>query len=158
MKIPDFSQLAKALENPVHLVVWVKATGFEVVALAGKRFQDAFPLPMTVQAAAAEIGIILDTSTAARLEIVSMPGDFWEGLEEVDCGERLKVSFLGRSGQKYLEIFHAVESGQEIDESSLDRLALTDGDLLKVARWMREKSLFDHRRGDLMMNILNQLR
>ena len=157
MKIPELLRLAGQLEESSHLVVWEKGEGFEVVAIIAGSFQDAFPLPMEVQAAAAEIGMVLDTTTAARVEIEDMPGDFWEELDEVEYGSRLKISRLGRPGRKYLEIFHAVNSGQDFDQSSLADLKLTEAELLNVTRWLREKSLFDHRSGDLIMEILTQL-
>ncbi|MEN8865087.1 MAG: hypothetical protein ABF381_05865 [Akkermansiaceae bacterium] len=158
MKIPELSQLAEKLDEFSHLVVWEKSEGFEVVAIVRGDFQDAFPLPMNVQSAAAEVGMILDTTTAARLEIDGMPGDFWGELEDVDYGEYLKVSRLGLPGRKYLEIFHAVNFGSSFDRSSLVGFDFTEAELLNIARWLREKSLFDHRRGDLLMEVLTQLR
>ncbi len=43
--------------------------------------------------------MILDTTTAARLEIEKMPEDFWDSLVEVCYGEFLRVSVLGRLGK-----------------------------------------------------------
>jgi hypothetical protein len=37
-------------------------------------------------------------------------------------------------------------------------MALTELELFKVSRWMREESLFDHQSGDAMMTILTRLR
>ena len=105
----------------------------------------------------AEVGMFLDTTTAARLQIEGMPGDFWEELDEVDYGENLKVSKLGMPGRKYLEIFHAVNSGGAFDRASFVGLHFTEAELLNIARWLREEALFDHRRGDLLMEILTQL-
>lgn len=158
MRIPELAKLAEQLDEQFHLVVWQKADGFEVVAIVADEFEDAFPLPMGLQAAAAETGFLLDATTAARLEIKDMPSDFWEDLNESDYGENLKVSMLGLSGRKYLEVFHAVKSGGNSDRSVLAGLDLSEAELLKVARWLREKSLFDHRSGDLIMKILTQFR
>ena len=82
MKILELSQLAEKLDQFFHLVIWEKKDGFEVVAIVTEDFQDAFPLPMKVQAAAAEMGVFLDTTTAARLQIENMPDDFWEEFDE----------------------------------------------------------------------------
>ena len=157
MKILELSQLAEKLDQFFHLVIWEKKDGFEVVAIVTEDFQDAFPLPMKVQAAAAEMGVFLDTTTAARLQIENMPDDFWEEFDEVSYGEYLKVSGLGQPGRKYLEVFCAVNTGQNFDRSSLRDLGLSESDLLKVARWLRQQSIFDHRSGDLIMEILTQL-
>ena len=158
MKIPELLQLAEKLDEFSHLVVWEKSEGFEVLAVVVEDFQDAFPLPTGVQAAAAELGILLDTTTAARLKIEGMPAAFWEEIDEVDYGTNLKVSRLGLPGRKYLEIFHAVNSGAVFDRSSLVGFDFTEAELLNIARWLREESLFDHRRGDLLMEILTNLR
>lgn len=156
MKISELVAMAELLEEPAHLVVWKRATDFEVVAVADESFKDAFPLPLPVQAAAADAGLILDTSTAARIEIERMPDDFWEDLEAVDYGERLQVSLLGPSGAKYLEVFHAVRSSAS-DEVVEPDLTLNEKELLRVARWLREEGIFDHREGDLMMEVLTRL-
>ena len=156
MRILALSQLGEKLDQFFHLVIWEKKDGFEVVAIVAEEFQDAFPLPMEVQAAAAANGMFLDTTTAAKLQIENMPADFWEDLDEVIYGEFLKVSRLGQSGRKYLEIFCAVNSGQNFDRSSLNDLGLSEADLLRVARWLREQSIFDHGSGDLIMEILTQ--
>ena len=137
MRILELSQLAEKLDQFFHLVIWEKKDGFEVVAIVAEEFQDAFPLPMEVQAAAAANGMFLDTTTAAKLQIENMPADFWEDLDEVIYGEFLKVSRLGQSGRKYLEIFRAVNSGQNFDRSSLNDLGLSEADLLRVARWWK---------------------
>lgn len=155
MSVSELVGLEDSLEESVHLVVWNKEVDFEVVALVESGFKDAFPLPMELQAAAAEVGMLLDTTTAARLAIEEMPSDFWEGLEELDCGVKLRISLLGRSGRKYLEIFHAIRSGAGAE--GIKALGLSEGELLCVARWVREKSLFDHQRGDAMMEIFAQL-
>jgi len=86
-----------------------------------------------------------------------MPDDFWEEFDEVTYGKYLKVSRLGQPGRKYLEIFRAVKTGQNFDRSSFGDLKLSESDLLKVARWLRQQSIFDHRNGDLIMEILTQL-
>ncbi len=158
MKIPELERLAEGLEEAAHLVVWEAAGRIEVVALGGEAFEDAFPLPMTVQAAAAEVGMILDTTTAARLAIEQLPDDFWESLHEVEYGEQLRVSMLGRPGKKYLHVFHAVSAGEGHDLTLLEELELTESELFQVAKWMREQSLFDHHSGDVMMKILTRLR
>jgi len=158
MKIPELLQLAEKLDEFSHLVVWEKSEGFEVLAVVVEGSQDAFPLPTGVQAAAAELGILLDTTTAARLKIEGMPAEFWEEIDEVDYGTNLKVSRLGLPGRKYLEIFQAVNSGAVFDRSSLVGFDFTEAELLNIARWLREESLFDHRRGDLLMEILTNLR
>ena len=92
MRFPELEKLAEKLEEEAHLVVWEEAGRLEVVALRGEDFGDAFPLPIQVQSAAAEAEMILDTTTAARLEIGQMPEDFWEGLEEVSYGCLLYTS------------------------------------------------------------------
>ena len=158
MKILELSRLAEKLDAFFHLVIWERKDGFEVVATVAKEFQDAFPLPMEVQAAAAEIDMFLDTTTAAKLQIEDMPADFWEELDEITYGKYLKVSRLGQPGRKYLEIFRAVNAGKDSDRLSLNDLGLSEADLLKVARWLREQSIFDRRSGDLIMEILTQLR
>lgn len=152
MKIEVLERLGELLEEPAHLLVWKKLAGFEVVAVEGDGWQDAFPLPMAVQAAAAEAELILDIRTAVRLELVEMPGDFWEELEEVEFGANLRISWLGRSGAKYLEVYEAVQKG--VSEVGL---SLQEDELLKVARWIREKAIFDHRSGDIMMEIFTKL-
>ena len=100
MKILELSQLAEKLDQFFHLVIWEKKDGFEVVAIVTEDFQDAFPLPMKVQAAAAEMGVFLDTATAARLQIENMPDDFWEEFDEVTYGEYLKSVSVGSAGKE----------------------------------------------------------
>lgn len=155
--IPELQKLAEKLEESVHLVVWNRGESFEVVAMKNDRFEDAFPLPMRVQSAAAEAEMILNTSTAARLEIEQMPEDFWESLTEISYGEFLEVSILGRSGQKYLQVFQAVNAGENHDGESLQQLELTESELFKVAKWLRQQTLFDHHQGDVLMKVLTQL-
>lgn len=157
MRIPELQKLAGELEDSAHLVVWEAVGRFEVVAVGDDGFKDAFPLPIHVQSAAADAGMILNTKTAARLEIEQLPEDFWEQLEETEYSELLKISFLGRPGRKYLEVFHAVSAGAEYDRTSLEEMKLNEVELLKVARWMREQKLFDHRSGDVMMEILTRM-
>lgn len=154
----ELQKLGEQLEAPAHLVVWEAAGRFEVVAVEDGGFNDAFPLPLHVQSAAAEAGMILNTTTAARLEIEQLPEDFWEQLAETGYGDLLTVSVLGRSGCKYLEVFHAVSAGGNYDRTGLKEMKLEEGELLKVVRWMREQKLFDHRSGDVMMEILTQIR
>lgn len=158
MKLPELQSLAEELEEETHLVVWEGAGRLEVVALGGETFEDAFPLPIHVQAAAAEAKMILDTTTAARLEIEQLPDDFWEDLEEVAYSEQLRISMLGRSGQKYLSLYRAVREGADYDLEPVEALKLSEGELFKVSRWMREESLFDHQSGPVMMEILTRLR
>ena len=157
MKLPEMQSLAGELEEDAHLVLWEEAGRLEVVALKDEVFVDAFPLPFHVQAAAAEAEMILDTTTAARLEIEKMPEDFWEGLEEFRYGDRLRVSMLGRSGKKYLSLYRAVCGGPEHDLKPTEALELRADELFKVSLWMREESLFDHKSGDVIMKILNRL-
>jgi len=64
---------------------------------------------------------------------------------------------LGRAGQKYLSLYRAVREGEGYDLSAAEELDLTEGELLKVSRWMREESLFDHQSGDVMMEVLMHL-
>lgn len=158
MKLPEMEKLAEKLEEEAQLVVWEEAGRLEVVAVRGTGFEDAFPLPIHVQGAAAEAEMILDTSTAVRLEIEKLPADCWEGLEEFRYGEHLVVWVLGRSGKKYLSLYRAVREGEGTDFGKLKALELSEGELLKVSRWMREESLFDHQSGDVMMKIFTQLR
>ena len=66
MRILELSQLAEKLDQFFHLVIWEKKDGFEVVAIVAEEFQDAFPLPMEVQAAAAANGCLLYTSPSPR--------------------------------------------------------------------------------------------
>lgn len=150
--IAELEKLAPLLEEPVHLLIWKRDHSFEVLAVREDDWVDAFPLPLEIQSAAAEVELILNTKTAACLEFGKIPVDFWEGLEEVEYGENLKVSLLGRSGRKYLEVFRGVSVG-EIDEG----LRLDSDELLKVTRWLREENLFGHRQGDQLMEILAQL-
>ena len=149
MRIAELEQLGELLEERVHLLVWMKSDGFEVVAVRGDDWEDAFPLPTAVQAAAAAAEIILDLGMAARLEIEEMPGDFWDGLEAMEYGSNLEVSLLGRPGAKYLEVYRAVRSGGDHEAGTL-----SDEERMKVARWIRESSFFDHRSGDALMEIL----
>ncbi|MFT6180720.1 MAG: hypothetical protein ACI9NQ_000674 [Paracoccaceae bacterium] len=158
MKLPELQNLSEGLEEEAHLVVWEGAGRLEIVALRGEIFEDAFPLPIHVQAAAAEAEMILDTTTAARLALEQLPDDFWEDLREVTYGERLRVSMLGRAGQKYLFLYRAVREGADHDLAPIQEMALTELELFKVSRWMREESLFDHQSGDAMMTILTRLR
>ena len=143
------AKMADGLERPFHLLVWEKPKGFEVVAVRGEEWEDAFPLPVEVQEAAAAMEMILDTTTAARLEIGAMPEDFWEELEEVEYGSSLRVSLLGRPGRKYLEVFEAVRK-----EESGEGLSLQDEEVMKVARWIREAGIFDFRSGEVLMEVL----
>lgn len=149
MKIAGLEELAGRLSDPTHLLVWWKGGKFEVVAVKDEEWLDAFPLPGPVQEAAAEARMILDTTTAVRLQIEKMPSDFWEDLEEVRYGSHLRVSLLGRAGRKYLEVFQAVRTG-----SSGATMTLRSEELLQVTRWLREEGLFDHRSGDALMKVL----
>ncbi len=149
MKIAGLEKLAGRLSDPAHLLVWWKGGEFEVVAVKDGEWLDAFPLPGSVQEAAAEAQMILDTTTAARLEIGKMPSDFWEELEEFQYGAHLCVTLLGRAGSKYLEVFQAVRTG-----ASRATMTLRSEELLQVTRWLREEGLFDHRSGDTLMKVL----
>lgn len=149
MKIAGLEKLAGRLSEPAHLLVWWKGGEFEVVAVKDGKWLDAFPLPGPVQEAAADAQMILDTTTAARLEIEKMPSDFWEDLEECQYGAHLCVTLLGRAGRKYLEVFQAVRTA-----SSEASMILRSDELLQVTRWFREEGLFDHRSGDVLMKVL----
>jgi hypothetical protein len=146
-------KLAPFLDVPAHLLVWAREDAFEVVAVRRGEWMDAFPLPLEIQSAAAEAGLILDTRTAARLEFDKIPDDFWDEIEEVEYGKKLTVSVLGRPGRKYLEVYRGVSSGEITND-----LRLYDGELLKVTRWLREQGLFDHRQGDQLMEVLAHMR
>ncbi|MGD1978610.1 MAG: hypothetical protein PVJ98_04395 [Akkermansiaceae bacterium] len=146
----DLEALASYVESPVHLLIWEKRRGFEVISVKEEEWTDAFPLPLEVQSAAAECGFILDTSTAARLDMAQMPGDFWEGMDEVAFGDHLIVSLLGRSGRKYLEVYRSITSGE-----MTSGLTLGSDELLLVTRWLKEQEIFDYRKGDDLMKVLS---
>ncbi|MEJ6582209.1 MAG: hypothetical protein QNL33_13390 [Akkermansiaceae bacterium] len=148
-----FNQIAEELAELVHLAVHELQDGeLEVVAIreAGE-WRDAFPLPFEVQSAAAEAGVNLDTSTVARVELTQFPADFWKDETEVKFGARLTVTFLGSSARKYLRVYRAVRT------ESVEHLggeAWSPSDLAKVAKWLRDERLFDHRSGPAIMAAL----
>ncbi len=168
MDCEQLKKMAENLEEEIHLVLWREGARLEVVALStgehGASFDDAFPLPLAVQAAAAEAEMILDTRTAARLEIANLPEDCWEGMEELRYGECLRVSMLGRAGRKYLALYRAVRESRDDaggaggDVEALRDLELSEAELLKMSRWLRAESLFNHQSGDVMMQVLTWLR
>lgn len=154
MRIEELERVGEFLDELTHLVIWQRRDDFEVVAIGGEEPGDAFPLPLAVQGASAEAGLILDTRTAAFFDINRMPDDFWDELSEVSYGTHLQVSILGRPGVKYLQVIHAVRFGDGA-KSSGNELKMNDAELLQVTRWLREESIFDHRSGDLMMEVLS---
>lgn len=148
------SRIAQALEVPVHLALHELAKeGMEVVAIREEgEWRDAFPLPLEVQSAAAEVGVYLDTSTVARVELTQFPEDFWNDETEVKFGDELTVTFLGSAARKYLRVYRAVRT------ESVEHLGgenWTPAELAKVAKWLREERLFDHRSGPALMAILS---
>ena len=99
MKILELSRLAEKLDRFFHLVIWEKKDDFEVVAILAEDFQDAFPLPMEVQAAAAEIGVFLDTTTAARIQIEVCPMIFGRNSTRLLTGSISKcLGWVSREG------------------------------------------------------------
>lgn len=125
---------------------------FEVVAMRkGQRWEDVFPLPFELQNAAGEAGVLLENRLAARLELEKFPNDFWDDEETVTYGRFLEVIVLGRSAQKYVRVFRAV-SGELL--KSVSDFGFSQLELTKVARWMRDSELFDHRDGTSVMSVL----
>ena len=148
------SRIAETIEESVHLAVHeLPDAGIEVVAIrvAGE-WSDAFPLPFDIQSAAAEAGVHLDTSTVARVELSQFPEDFWKDETMVKLGEQLSVTFLGSSARKYLRVYRAVrmESLEHLGGESWAPM-----ELAKVAKWLREERLFDHRSGPAIMAALS---
>lgn len=161
MIFPDFTELAQKLKEKVHLVLWKDEKSAEIIALRAQGegvWEEAFPLPLFLQAAAAELEVVLSTKMAARLDIKTVPEDFWDDLEEARYGEHLVTFTLGRAGRKYLALYRAVHEGGNYDFEILENLNLSVGELLKISHWLRKESFFDHRCGDVLMEVLTRLR
>lgn len=150
---PDLIRLAGRLDEEVHLAVCEFCQGgFEIVAVGSEAgWQDAFPLPVSVQAAAAEEGVLLENRMAARVELSQYPEDFWEDVSEHVYEGGLRTSVMGRSAQKYLRVYRAVSRGET---AGLVDLGLTQLELARVAKWLRDEKLFDRRNGAEVMAAL----
>ena len=158
--------LSESLDEAAHLVICDEESSLvEVIAVKqGDEFLDAFPLPMEVQGAAIEVAqklsieaSWLDITTAGRLELAQLPGDFWNGVRERSIGENLTVTFLGRAGRKYLHFYRVVREEGKGDLDGLKRLALKPTELAQITQWIRVEGLFDHRNGETIMEILAEL-
>ena len=158
--------LGEVMEEEAHLVICDEESSIvEVIAVKdGGELVDAFPLPMNVHGAAIEVAetmslspVWLDNTTAGRLELKQLPEDLFEGVVEKTFGGKLTVSFLGRAGRKYLHFYRAVREDGKGDLEDLKRLALKPGELAQVTQWVRVEGLFDHRSGDVIMEILGKL-
>jgi hypothetical protein len=147
-------QVSEALEEPLHVAIHELVDGgIEVVAVRQEsQWADAFPLPMELLSAAGEAGVLLDTSTVARVELAQFPDDFWDDLTESRFGEYLTITVLGRSARKYLAIYRAVRT-ETTDH--LQAESWTEPELARVAKWLREEQLFDHRSGPAIMAALD---
>ena len=158
--------LAELLEEEAHLVLCDEgSSSVEVVAVKkGRELCDAFPLPMEVQGAAIDVAekmslspTWLDNTTAGRLELKQLPDEIWKDTREKSYGENLTVTFLGRAGQKYFHFYRAVREEGKGELADLKRLDLSPTDLAQVTQWIRVEGLFDHRSGEVIMEILAEL-
>lgn len=146
-------QIGEALQVPLHLAVHELPGGeIEIVAIRTESgWSDAFPLPLDLQSAAAEVEIILDTSTVARLELRQFPGEFWDDQVTLKVENSLTVTLLGRSAQKYLRVYRAIRT-ENIE--IISNHEWTPVELARVAKWLRVERLFDHRSGAIIMAAL----
>ncbi|YCM46002.1 hypothetical protein V2O64_08235 [Verrucomicrobiaceae bacterium 227] len=149
-----FKRISEELSEAIHLAIHeLSDGGLEVVAIReGGRWSDAFPLSGELQSAAAAAEMILDTSTVARVELRQFPEDFWEGEVEVQFGDCLTVTFLGSSARKYLRVYRAVRT-ESVEHLGGENWAPVE--LAKVAKWLRDERLFDHRSGPAIMAALS---
>ena len=147
-------KVSETLAEPLHVAIHeLDGGGIEVVAVRQENgWVDAFPLPMELLSAAGEAGILLDTSTVARVELARFPVDFWDDLTERCFGGNLTITVLGRSARKYLAIYRAVRT-ETTDH--LQAESWTGPELARVAKWLREEQLFDHRSGPAIMAALD---
>lgn len=166
MSATALESLGELLDEKTHLVICDEESSLvEVIAVKqGEEVIDAFPLPMEVQGAAVEVAeklsleaSWLDITTAGRLELEQLPGDFWDGVVDRSIGGSLTVTFLGRAGRKYLHFYRAVREEGEGDLADLKRLALKPTELAQITQWIRVQALFDHRSGETIMEILTEL-
>ena len=158
--------LGDLLEEDAHLVICDEESSLiELIAAKdGDELIDVFPLPMGVLGAAMEVAekmtlspTWLDNTTAGRLQVEQFPEEIWNETSEALYGEKLKVTFLGRPGQKYFHFYRAVREEGKGDLGELKRLELTPPELAQVTKWIRVEGLFDRRSGEVIMEILGEL-
>ncbi len=155
MTHPGLIKIAATLESPVHLAVCDdEVEQIEVIAIReDSEWQDAFPLPIDLQSAAADAEMILDTTSAVRINPSQLPADFWDSSKIKSYGDNLTLTVLARAGRKYLHFFRAVREEQK-DPASLRALALSQAELSQLSLWIREHAFFNHQKGDYIMRLL----
>ena len=113
---------------------------------------DARPLPESLISAAEKVAVELRlapnwlNASAALFAIPlrSYPGEFWEDRIEKSFGERLRISFIGRSGQLYLKFHAAIDSKRRkrpADLSDLKALSPSASETERVVRWLFHENL-----------------
>ena len=148
--------------DPIHVIVAEMAGSFDVIAVAvNYGHQDGFPLSPELHHGVimvAEKRQLGPTWMHASFSMVvaqeKLPEDFFEGGQEAEHGELLRVTHLSRSGQKYLAIFEAVHRENSTALEELKALKLSQTELLKVTRWLRTEGILENRHGSRLTEVI----
>lgn len=168
---------------PIHLVVIggsaLLASGIisrttgdvDILARRGEvdgEIIDARPLPdfliSAAEKVAAEFRLApnwLNASAALfSTPLRSYPEEFWQDRIEKSFGERLRISFIGRSGQLYLKLHAAVDPERRKradDLSDLKALSPSASETERVVRWLFRENLVSEGENPLVVEVLESL-
>lgn len=105
---------------------------------------SAFPLPAALKEASADVarqlGLIEDWLNANTSlffpDLATLPASFWSDLHDHEFGERLRVSFIGRTGQILLKLYAVCGRDEMRDWGDLMALAPTEQEATAAAQWI----------------------
>jgi hypothetical protein len=105
---------------------------------------DAYPLPHELKEAAESVAAELDLesdwlNSAAAFHLPglhALPPFFWQDLDSRRYGERLSVSYLGRSGQILLKFYAALNRAEARDLDDLQALGPNEQETIATLHWI----------------------
>lgn len=140
----------------------------DVLAMRGEidgEISPAWPLPEALKEAVAEVAEELglpenwlNASTSLLVgPLEQLPEQVWSDLRETSYGSRLRVSYVGRSGQIPLKLSAAIGRRASRDVDDLRALSPTVEELRRATAWLRKLGEMDSERQQRLSETLEAL-
>lgn len=140
----------------------------DILATRGEidgEISPAFPLPDFLMNASRRVAKAKGLETAwlnaatsmLMVPLQDLPQKLWSDLVPREYGSRLKISFLGRSGQIYLKVYAASNREEARDLVDLNALDPESGEIVDAICWMMEMELFPRRITDRLERFLSKI-
>lgn len=137
--------IARAIVSRVTKDVDVLATRGEVDG----ETSAAWPLPEALKTAVSDVAVELglpanwlNASTSMLIgPLEDLPSEVWRDLQEKSYGSRLRISYVGRTGQIPLKLRAAVDRREARDLDDLKALAPDPDEFRRAAGWLRTTGL-----------------